>query len=169
MVPASPGTACGARLRGRSLPEPRGCGAESRAGLGSHLSKTIPIDEPVRPSVLSRFRCVSDQSAALGVDAPRSCGLNRARITRITGSAARGIHGIPSKAPSVNGRRSSGQAASGGRAKGSTWNRVDDSNPERPPIDVQLKASGYVSQGTSEQDPPGVPRGTRRAYVGAAT
>ena len=36
--------------------------------------------------------------------------------------------------------------------------QLDGSNPERPPIDVQLEALGYVSHGISEQ-----------AYVGAAS
>jgi hypothetical protein len=61
------------------------------------------------------------------------------------------------------------QAASGGRAKGSTWNSRTDRAPSVRQFDAQLEALGYVSQGISEQDPPGVPRGTWRAYLGAAT
>ncbi len=52
--------------------------------------------------------------------------------------------------------------------RGSTWNRSDGSSPERPPMDAQPEAFGYVGQGISEQNPAGVP-GARRAYVGAAT
>ena len=136
-----PGTACGARLRG---------------------SHRLDSDVAGRNLLPVAGHCLGNGWAALGPG-----GLSRARINRITRSAARGVHGISSMAPwAATNRRSCEQATSGGRVKGSTWNRVDGLSPERPPIDAQLEAFGYVGQGISEQDPAGVPRGTRRPYGG---
>ena len=119
--------------------------ARSLAPVSDHrLVKDDLIDEPV-PSAPAHFRHVSDQAgfgkvyAALGPG-----GLSRARINRITRSAARGVHGIPS-------------------GEGFHVEQLDGSSPERPPIDAQLEAFGYVGQGISEQDPAGV-SGTRRPY-----
>ena len=57
--------------------------------------------------------------------------------------------------------------ASGGRVKGSTWNRAD--GPSLEAFGQWARALGYAGPGISGQDPPRVRRGTRRTYrIGGA-
>ena len=69
---------------------------------------------------------------------------------------------ILSKGPwAVNGRQSRDQAA-GGWVRSSTWNRADGSSPAQPATHVQPAGLGVRGRGILEEEPLGVPRGTRR-------
>ena len=46
--------------------------------------------------------------------------------------------------------------------KSSTWNRADGSSPEQLATHVQPAGLGVRGRGILEEEPPGVPRGTRR-------